>query len=74
MTLKFNPNYKEWKSQYDTELVYTRKDMNDALAEQAKAFVVNRVIQSFTGRMGDARAMQILAVHQTSEGIMVIVK
>ena len=68
--------YKEWKEKFETEKVYTRKEMHDALEKAKEGFVINRVIQSFTGRIGptDSRAMQILAIHKTPEGITVIVK
>lgn len=76
MPLKFSANYKEWKQQYEVEPVFTRKDMAEALAKQAKRLKVNRVIKSFTGRVGpdESIALQILAIHETDEGIMVIVK
>ncbi len=68
--------WKDFKREYETELKYTRKEFNDALEAQAKSLVVNRVIQSFTGRVGpdESRAMQILAVHKTEYGVVVIVK
>ena len=44
--------WKDFKREYETELKYTRKEFNDALEAQAKSLVVNRVIQSFTGRVG----------------------
>ena len=76
MTLKFDPNYKSWKDKFDTELVYTRKDMADHDTALRKQLRVNRVIQSFTGRVGpnESIAMQILAIHETPEGTLVIVK
>lgn len=76
MRLEFDSNYARWRNKFDTEPVYTRKQMGAALSRQAKEFTVNRVIQSFTGRVGpnEARAMQILAVHKTPQGITVIVK
>ena len=76
MALKFNPVYREWKRKFDTEPVYTRRQMAEALERQAREYTINRVIQSFTGRIGpnDSVAMQILAIHKTPEGVMVIVK
>jgi hypothetical protein len=74
--LKFNPNYREWKERFNTEPVFTRKQMSDALEQQKKELTVNRVIQSFTGRVGpdESIAMQILAIHNTPEGVIVIVR
>jgi hypothetical protein len=74
--LKFSPDYKAWKERFNTEPIYTRKQMSDALAQQEKELTVNRVIQSFTGRVGpdESIAMQILAIHRTPEGVMVIVR
>lgn len=76
MPLQFSANYKEWRLRFETEAVYTRKDMAEALDKQRKAMVVNRVIQSFTGRVGPSEsvAMQILAIHETTEGTLVIVR
>jgi len=76
MTLKFCSDYREWKKQFDTEPIYTRRQLSEALDRQARELQVNRVIQSFTGRVGpnESRAMKILAVHKTPEGIMVIVQ
>ncbi len=78
MRLKFDPNYSRWRNKFETEPVYTRKQMGAALSRQAQELTVNRVIQSFDeeGRVGSncARAMQILAVHKTPHGITVIVK
>lgn len=73
--IKLTP-YKEWKAKYETEKVHTRKEMHDALEKIKQECIVNRVIQTFTGRIGpdETRAMQILAIHKTSEGITVIVK
>lgn len=67
---------KEFVFKYRVEKVYTRKQMKDALKRQEKELTVNRVIQSFSGRIGpnESEAMQILAIHKTPEGIMVIVK
>ena len=74
--LKFDPDYGKWKTQFDTEPVYTRRNMSEALEKQAKALRVTRVVQSFTGKYGPdcSIAMQILAIHQTEEGVLVIVK
>lgn len=68
--------YKEFVFKYRTEKVYTRKQMKDALKKQERELKVNRVIQSFTGRYGptETKAMKILAVHKTPEGILVIVQ
>lgn len=62
--------YKEFREEFNTKLVYTKRDMTEALEKQAKSFVVNRVIQK--GKDFDI-ALKILAVHTTSEGTMVIV-
>lgn len=74
--LKFNSNYKEFKREYETELVYTRKQMDDALKKCIEEYTVNRVIQSFTGHVGpkESIALQILAIHKTPEGLLVIVR
>lgn len=76
MALRFNPDYKSWKEKYENEPVYTEKQFRDALKEQEKSFVINRVIQSFSSRVGpnESVAMQILAIHKTPEGITIIVK
>lgn len=76
MTLKFDSNYHNWRKQFETEPVYTRKQMAEAMEACVREHTVNRVIQSFTGRVGptESIAMQILAIHKTPEGVMVIVK
>lgn len=75
-SLKFNPNYSEWKQKFDNELVYTRREVSKMLKEQAKELTVNRVVQSFNGKYGPdcSVAMQILAIHKTPEGLLVIVR
>lgn len=66
-------NYLDFRRQYDTELVYTRRQMDKALEDQAKSFTVNRVIRSFDGTW-NGEAMMILAIHHTPEGVLVIVR
>jgi len=72
---QFTP-YREWQKKYREDKVYTRKDMHDALEKQAKEMTVNRVVRSFNGKYGPdcTEAMQILAIHKTPEGTLVIVK
>jgi hypothetical protein len=74
--LKFNPNYKQWRRDYETIPVYTKKEHNEALAKVKQELTVNRVVQSFTGLYGpdDCRAMQILAIHQTPDGLLIVVR
>lgn len=69
-------SFLDFQYKYRTEKLYTRKQMSDALQRQAKELTVSRVVQSFTGRYGptETRAMQILAIHKTPEGILIIVK
>lgn len=76
LRLKFSHDYKKWKDAFNTEKVYTRRQMQEALKRNSQEYVVNRVIQSFTDKIGpnESRAMQILAVHKTPQGITVIVK
>jgi hypothetical protein len=66
---EFGP-YREWKHQYETELVYTRKDLSEALAQQDKQNVINRVILS--GKDCDV-VLRIVAIHRTLEGTLVTV-
>jgi hypothetical protein len=63
--------YREFRHKLETELVYTRKDLADAVNEAEKANLVTRVIRQ--GEDVDV-AMRILAIHRTPEGLMVIVK
>lgn len=74
--IKQMQSWKEFKEDFNTKLVYTEKDMQEALEKQTKSFVVNRVIQSFTGKVGptESVSMQILHIHRTPEGIIVIVR
>lgn len=74
--LKFTPDYISWKRQFDTEPVYTRRQMAEALERCSREYQVNRVIQSFNGQVGPSCsiAMQILAVHKTPDGVVVIVR
>lgn len=76
MTIKFNKDFKSWQEDYETTPIYTKKQMENALSEQAKKLRVNRVVKSLTGLYGptESIAMQILHVHYTEEGVLVIVK
>lgn len=65
------PKFKEYIEKFNSEKIYTKADMTKALAEQEKVMVVNRVIQK--GKDFDI-ALQILAIHKTPDGIIVIVK
>ena len=74
--LKFSPDYKSWKEKFDNEPLYTRRQMSEALQKQAIELQVSRVVQSFNGKYGPdcSAAMQILAIHQTPGGVLVIVR
>jgi hypothetical protein len=74
--LKFDPSYNEWKEKYNNELVYTRKQMDEALEAHTKRMIVNRVIRVDAGKEKQkySEALQILSIHQTEEGMVVIVK
>jgi len=49
--------------------------MQEALAAQAKSLVVNRVVRSPNGKWDDAcEALQIVHVHHTPEGVMIVVR
>lgn len=64
-------SYREFRDKFQTELVYTRKDLADAIREVENRHVVNRVIQE--GKDCNI-ALRILTVHHTDEGLIVIVK
>lgn len=66
-------DFLDFKRQYETEPVFTRKQMDKALEEQARALTVNRVIRSFNGTW-NGEALMILAIHRTPEGVLVIVR
>lgn len=68
--------FDDFQYRYRTEKIYTRKDLHDALEQLGKEMTVNRVVQSNNGRYGPdcCIALQILAVHKTPEGTLVIVK
>ncbi len=73
--LKFNPNYKSWKHEFDTVPVYTRKQLHEELDKLRKKLIISRVIRCPTGRIDDEReALQILAIHETELGLMILVK
>lgn len=74
--LAFNSNYKSWLREYETKLIYTQKEFKEALAEQERQLVVNRVIQCPEGNWNtDVNiALQILHVHKTESGLLVLVK
>jgi hypothetical protein len=76
LNLKFDPNYKQWKIDYETKLVYTQKQVHQLLEDQSRALKVNRVVRSYTGLYGpdDCVAMKILAIHETAEGLLIVVK
>jgi len=64
-------SYKEFLLEFDNEPKYTRRQMAEAMKQCVAEHVVNRVIQQ--GKDYNI-AMQILAIHKTPEGIIVIVR
>lgn len=57
---------------YATEKVYTRRDVDQLLAQQAERLgTINRVVQK--GREFDV-ALQIVAVHRLPDGVLVEVR
>jgi hypothetical protein len=70
MTIKNFKTYKEFKHEYETKLVYTRKQVHEIIENITKENTVNRVIQK--GKDFEV-AMQILEIHKTTEGILIIV-
>lgn len=68
--MTFKP-YAEFIRDFDTEPKYTRRQMAEAIRRCEEQHTVNRVIQK--GKDCDI-ALQILAIHSTPEGIIVIVK
>ena len=64
-------SYKEFVYQFDNEKIYTRRQLAELLEQQAKRHIVNRVI--LKGKDVDI-ALQILSIHETPEGRVVIVK
>jgi hypothetical protein len=64
-------NYSEFRREFDTKLVYTRRDFAEFRNKLEEEYVINRVIM----RGKDINvALQILAIHKTPEGITVVVK
>lgn len=77
MAFKFSSDYFEWRQRYNTELRYTQRQLDEAVKAAIKSRTVNRVVKSLDGEHygpGVSMAMQILAVHETPEGVLVIVK
>lgn len=68
-------SWKDFQREYN-EPRYSKREMDEALESLRKVLRVNRVIQSFTGKVGPSEsiAMQILAIHETPEGTLVIVR
>ena len=64
-------SWKDFQHEYNTKLIYTKKQHNEILDTFIKQHTVNRVIQK--GKDCDV-AMMILAIHSTPEGMVVIVK
>lgn len=61
----------QFRRDYDSELVYTRRDMDRMLQEQARRLTrVNRIIQK--GKVTDL-ALQILEIYPTPEGLLIYV-
>lgn len=56
---------------FDNEKVYTERQLSEMVDRLKREFVINRVIQK--GKDCDI-ALQILEVHKTPEGYVVIVK
>jgi hypothetical protein len=71
MTLPFDSDYRAWRHQYDTELFWTRRQMDEALQAALAKRVVNRVICE--GKDTNI-VMQIVHVMETEEGLTVIVR
>ena len=67
--------FDQFRHKFNTEPFYTRREMQEALAAQAKSLVVNRVVRSPNGKWDDAcEALQIVHVHHTPEGVMIVVR
>lgn len=69
-------NFKLFSTEFRTKPIYTKMQMANALKKQAKELTVNRVVKSFNGRYGPdcTKAMKILAIHNTPEGVLVVVE
>lgn len=69
-------SWPDFQKSYHNDKIYTRAEVDKLLEECAKAHIVNRVIKSENGRYGPncCIAMQILAIHKTPEGTLVIVR
>jgi len=63
--------WKEFQEEYNNKPIYTKKQHNEIVEQVIKQHTVNRVIQK--GKDFDV-ALQILSIHSTPDGIMVIVK
>ena len=68
-------SWKDFQKEYD-EPRYSERQLNEILEKQAEALRVSRVVQSFNGKYGPdcSIAMQILAIHRTPDGMLVIVR
>lgn len=66
-------SFQQFQEEFNTP-IYSRKELNKAIEDVVKSMTVNRVIQHVNGRQDVQLALQILAIHQTHDGITVIVK
>jgi len=69
LPIKMQP-YKEFIYDFETKLVYTKKDMAEAIEKVKEEMLVNRVIRK--GKDVDI-AMRILSIHTTPYGLLIYV-
>ena len=76
MTLKFNPNYREWRDAFNNEKVFTRRDMANALHEKDFAFQAASQILGVVKLLpnDDQHMMQLYRVERHPNGLYIIVK
>jgi len=74
--LKFDSNYSRWRQAFNTELVFTRRQMSEALQKKDRELELATQILSIVRALpnGDRHAMVIHNVHRTESGIHITVK
>ena len=75
MAIKFNPNYRQWRDAFDSEKIYTRRDMANALHEKEKAFDRRGIILGVQRLLPNNYScmMQIHHIDRTESGIYIVV-
>jgi len=69
--IKLLQPYKEFLEEFNNKLIYTKRNMSDALKEQERQYSVQAVIKQ--GKDCDV-SMKIVSIHRTPEGTTILVE